>query len=90
MRYIIVMSLAFFLSSPAQAETDAQVRQRIINQSISSYSGKCPCPFNTMSNGRACGGRSAYSRAGGAQVLCYEQDVSDAAVAAYRKRHGIQ
>lgn len=30
----------------------------------------CACPDDSMRNGRACGGRSAYSRPGGASPLC--------------------
>jgi hypothetical protein len=33
----------------------------------------CACP-DDMRNGRACGGRSAYSRPGGASPLCYRQE----------------
>jgi hypothetical protein len=33
----------------------------------------CACPDDTMRNGRACGGRSAYSRPGGASPLCYSK-----------------
>jgi hypothetical protein len=38
-----------------------------------------------MRNGRACGGRSAYSRPGGAAPLCYPTDVTAAMIDAYRK-----
>ena len=80
-------------SSPARASssrppgrTDAEIRQVLVNQSIARYSGSCPCPYNTDRGGRRCGGRSAYSRPGGASPLCYPRDVSDAAVEAYRAR----
>ena len=63
--------------------TDAQVRQAIIEESISSYPGNCPCPYNYASNGSRCGGRSAYSRPGGYSPLCYPSDVSQAMVDAY-------
>ena len=64
--------------------TDEAVRLAIIQRSIASYYGSCPCPYNYDRGGRACGGRSAYSRAGGASTLCYASDVSDQMVAAYR------
>lgn len=70
-----------------QSQSDAQVRQAIIRQSIASYSGNCPCPYNRASNGSRCGGRSAYSRGGGAAPMCYASDVSDAQVTAYRRRN---
>ena len=66
--------------------TDAEIRRILINRSIASYSGSCPCPYNLDRAGRRCGGRSAYSRPGGASPLCYARDVSDQAVRAYRAR----
>lgn len=71
----------------AQAPSDDQVRQKIIEESIASYPGRCPCPYNLASNGSRCGGRSAYSRAGGYSPLCYPQDVSDEMVRRWRDRH---
>jgi hypothetical protein len=44
------------------------------------------CPDDTMRNGRACGGRSAYSRPGGASPLCYPSDVTAAMIDSYRQR----
>jgi hypothetical protein len=46
----------------------------------------CACP-DTMRNGSACGGRSAYSRPGGAAPLCYPGDVTAAMIESYRQRH---
>lgn len=46
----------------------------------------CACPDDTMRNGRACGGRSAYSRPGGAAPLCYLQDVTATMIEAYRQK----
>lgn len=46
----------------------------------------CACPDDTMRNGRACGGRSAYSRPGGASPLCYPTDVPAAMIESYRQR----
>ena len=67
--------------------TDAEVRQQMIASSTDSYSGSCPCPDFRDRGGRRCGGRSAYSRPGGASPLCYERDISDAAVLRYRERY---
>lgn len=50
----------------------------LIQQSRANYSGNCGCPYDRDSAGRKCGGRSAYSRAGGASVLCYPSDVTAA------------
>ena len=79
-------SAASASSSRPSAGTDAEIRQILVNQSIVRYSGSCPCPYNTDRGGRRYGGRSAYSRPGGASPLCYPRDVSDAAVEAYRAR----
>jgi hypothetical protein len=65
--------------------TDAQIRQILIDESIAAYSGNCPCPYSTMSNGRKCGRRSAYSRPGGEAPLCYAKDVTAEMVQAYRE-----
>lgn len=65
----------------------AKIRQILIDESIAAYSGNCPCPYNTARNGSRCGRRSAYSRAGGAEVLCYAKDVSDEMVEQYRAAH---
>lgn len=84
-------TLLFLLSlagaaAPALAQSDAQIRQRIIRESIASYPGPCPCPYNTDRAGRRCGARSAYSRPGGHAPICYPADVSAARVRAYRGR----
>jgi len=68
------------------AKTDAQIKQEVINASIASYSGNCPCPYNRDRAGRSCGRRSAYSRPGGASPLCYTNDVTQKMVDDYRKR----
>lgn len=73
--------------SPASAQSDAQIRQRIIRESIAAYPGSCPCPYNVDRGGRRCGGRSAYSRPGGYAPICYARDVSAAEVAARRRDH---
>jgi|SRR5688572_17217496 len=68
-----------------QKLTDAQVKQILIDESVASYAGNCPCPYSTMSNGRRCGRRSAYSRAGGEAPLCYPKDVTPEMIQAYRE-----
>ena len=67
--------------------TDTEVRQLMVATSIASYSGSCPCPYNTDRAGRRCGGRSAYSRPGGASPLCYEGDITDNALKQFRARY---
>jgi hypothetical protein len=87
MKTLIVGLVAFGLSaSPAFAfQSDAQIRQSIIRDSIASYPGPCACPYSVMRNGRACGGRSAYSRPGGYAPICYPRDVTQAQIADWRR-----
>ncbi len=68
-----------------KATTDAAIKQAIIAQSIANYSGSCPCPYSQDRAGRRCGGRSAYSRPGGASPVCFETDVTPKIIADYRK-----
>jgi hypothetical protein len=61
----------------------------IVKESRSAYYATghpCACPDDRMRNGHACGGRSAYSRPGGAQPLCYPTDVSAQMISDYRSR----
>lgn len=71
-------------ATPAQAQGDAAIRQKIIRASVAEYPGNCPCPYNTDRAGRSCGRRSAYSRPGGYSPKCYAGDVTAAEVKAYR------
>lgn len=70
------------------ALSDDEIRKILIAESIRAYPGNCPCPYNLDRAGRRCGKRSAWSRAGGYSPLCYEADVTDEMVKAFRKRTG--
>jgi len=90
---VAVLSLTVIFAANA-AETkppgrlsNDQIKQEIIRQSIASYPGNCPCPYNAMRNGRRCGGNSAYSRPGGRSPICYPSDVTDEMVEIYRKQY---
>ena len=78
---VLVVPLAF-----AKEKSGKEIKQVLIKESISSYRGSCPCPYSVARNGSRCGKRSAYSRPGGASPLCYESDVTDEMVEAYRNR----
>jgi hypothetical protein len=84
---IVAVAVAGLALSAASAQSDAQVKQQIIRQSIAAYPGPCPCPYSVMRNGRSCGGRSAYSRPGGYAPICYPADVSEADLRAWRESH---
>jgi hypothetical protein len=78
---------AVIAAVPAQSASDSQIKQKIIKESIDSYPGNCPCPYNRDRAGGTCGPRSAYSRPGGYAPKCYASDVSAEDVRAYRQRH---
>jgi len=73
------------LAEDNNALTDDEIRNKLIQQSIASYSGNCPCPYNATRNGSRCGKRSAWSKPGGRSPLCYARDISDEMVKRYRK-----
>lgn len=83
---ILLAVAAVTAGGQAWGQTDAQVKQQLIRQSIASYPGSCPCPYNVDRAGRRCGARSAYSRPGGYAPLCYPGDVTPAMVRAARGR----
>lgn len=88
--FIALLALLCAFSFTATAKetrlTDAAIAQRIIEESIASYPGNCPCPYNSARNGSRCGKRSAYNRAGGYSPLCFKEDVSKDMVQEYRER----
>ena len=87
---ILILTILLSFSTFAKSTlSEAQVKQQIINQSIASYSGNCPCPYNTTSNGSRCGRRSAYTKPGGYAPLCYDTDISSKMVKQYRDRNGL-
>ena len=86
---VSILAAAFvFVSDMAIAKsnqlTDDQVKQRIIDDSISSHPGTCACPFNAARNGSSCGRRSAWSKAGGYSPICYKKEVSKEMVTEWR------
>ena len=83
----MLLALGAIQGAVAQEPTDDEIKQQIIRQSIARYSGNCPCPYNSASNGSRCGKRSAYSRPGGASPICYQGDVSASMIEQWRKRN---
>ncbi len=67
--------------------TDDEIANLIIQQSLSSYPGNCPSPYNRDRAGRRCGGRSAYSKPGGYSPICYTSQVSSAQILLFRQRY---
>ncbi len=83
---VAAAAAALAFGGAAAAQTDAQVKQRLIRQSTAAYSGSCPCPYSIDRGGRRCGRRGAYSRPGGAAPLCYPGDATPAMVRTARGR----
>ena len=73
------------IAAPSSREITA-ARKAIIQQSLASYPGNCPCPCNRDRAGRRCGKRSAYSKPGGYSPICYESDVTQARLDTYFAR----
>ena len=90
MRNFLVLLLLMSSSALAKNDlSDSQVKAMMIQDSIASYSGRCPCPYNVASNGSQCGRRSAYSKPGGYAPLCYDTDITAEMVNQYKSRRGL-
>ena len=63
-------------SPSPSSDSDIAIRTAIVQQSISSYRGICPCPYS----GPTCQGHSAYENPGNQAVYCYEMGYSDIAI----------
>lgn len=83
---IVILFLLMILPAHPAAGADEDIKQKIIRDSIASYPGRCPCPYNTDRAGRECGKRSAWSKPGGRAPLCYPDDISDEMVKRYKGR----
>ncbi len=88
-KFLIILIFSIF-TIPASALSDNQIKQAIIKESIAAYPGRCPCPYSSMKNGRPCGNRSAYSKPGGYETICFPQDITAKMVADYKKIHNIK
>jgi hypothetical protein len=80
--------LSFGGSATYAAMNDAQIREGIIRESLASHPGPCPCPYNRMRNGRACGNVSAYIRPGGYSPICYDHDITADMMRRFKAAHG--
>ena len=70
-----------------QQLTDNRVRQRIMQESQSHYSGRCVCQYQTKdSYGRSCKGRHEAIKTK-PQPLCYPSQVDSEMVSDWRQRH---
>ena len=85
---IMAGAMAFGIVTPVSgSQSKDDIKQQIIDSSIESYPGNCPCPYNSMRNGRQCGGRSAWSKEGGYSPICYKREVTDEMVKEWMEGH---
>jgi len=85
---LVALALLGLSATPANATlSDAQVRERVVQESLESYPGNCPCPYNSDRAGRGCGARSAWSRGGGYSPICFEREVTPDQVRQWRARN---
>lgn len=84
---VLLAATGCAIAQRAQPMTTEQIKNELIRESIASYPGNCPCPYNAARNGSSCGRRSAYSRPGGYAPVCYPSDVTDQMVESYRRRN---
>ena len=81
---VVYILTLIFLSPVYGSENERdKIIQEIIYNSISSYDGKCACPYQGTSNGSRCGKRSAYSKPGGYEPLCFPKDITEDIVNAF-------
>ena len=85
---LITIALAFTAETKTvKPKTDREIKELIVEQSVGeylAYVGNCPCPYNRTKANRRCGERSAYSKPGGQEPLCYVSDVTDDMVKAWK------
>ncbi|BCG10316.1 hypothetical protein M2371_001365 [Buttiauxella sp. BIGb0471] len=85
---IMAVAMAFgMVTSVNASQNKDDIKQQIIDASIEGYPGNCPCPYNSMRNGRQCGGRSAWSKEGGYSPICYKKEVTDEMVKEWEAGH---
>ncbi|MBR0742094.1 hypothetical protein JQ581_34675 [Bradyrhizobium liaoningense] len=69
--------------------SDDDIANDLLRQDRRQYHGPCACPYDIARNGSRCGGRSAYSRPGGATPLCYRRNITPEMIEKHRQRADI-
>ena len=83
--FILLLFVASFAYADNSSMSDEEIIQVIIYKSIATHRGNCACPYNRTTNGSKCGRRSAYSRPGGYQPMCYPSDVPKEMIEEFRR-----
>jgi len=84
---VICTFTTFTVEAIPPQPTIQEIKELIIHESIIAYPDNCPCPFNRASDGSECGERSAYTRKGGYEPICYPSDVTNKMIEQYRSTH---
>ena len=66
------------IAATVSPSDERSARNEIVRRSVRAYTGSCACPYNVDRSGNRCGARSAYSKPGGEQPICYPNDVTEA------------
>jgi hypothetical protein len=83
----LVLTAPAFAQPAAKQMTDPEIASIIVQASRDAYyrTGRpCACPEDLAKNGSRCGGRSAYSKPGGASPYCYPSDVPKVEIDRYK------
>jgi len=83
--FILLLFVPTFAYADNSSMSDEEIIQVIIYKSIATHRGNCACPYNRTTNGSKCGRRSAYSRPGGYQPMCYPRDVPRDMIEEFRR-----
>lgn len=90
---VVITIIIYFSANNSFAKgttvSDSQIKKEIIAASIASYPGVCACPFNQARNGSACGRRSAWSKPGGYEPICYNDEVTPEMIRQWREKNDI-
>ena len=83
--FILVLLVSSFAYADSSSMSDEEIIKVIIYKSIATHRGNCACPYSRATNGSKCGRRSAYSRPGGYQPMCYPGDVPREMIEEFRR-----
>ncbi|QQG26971.1 hypothetical protein JFY74_12595 [Pectobacterium carotovorum] len=81
---VILLSVSTLSMAKNSRISDEQIKEKIIQESIYSYSDNCPCPYNSVRNGSKCGKRSAWRDS----PICYKDDVTRKMIDGWRMKNG--
>ena len=86
---ILITSLLLLTGYAYGSPSNTEITKAIMNESIASYKGICPCPYSTHPDGRQCGYRSAYSSKSASAPICYSIAVTPQMIEDYKKRNKL-